>query len=80
MPSQGATIGIATGIFAGIALVAIGGFIAVYGKEYPTMKKADSIKLIVTLVITAVICLWLQWVSAYLMQTNPMISPERSEM
>lgn len=68
-------VAVGSGIFIGLGLVAMGTFILLYGKEYPTMRRKESISLIITLTITATFCCWLFWVCVYISQMFPLLDP-----
>lgn len=71
----------APGIVTGTIVYLILGCIAtvvvpmLFGKETPNISKRDAVKLSISLVWIATVCLWLFWVWTYMHQMIPLINP-----
>nr|CEL78667.1 TPA: hypothetical protein BN1205_000880 [Toxoplasma gondii VEG] len=73
------TIWIGTFAFAGVGVLLCGllPFILLRPENIRNISKREMIGLMFTLVTTAIVCLWLFWVCAYVSQLHPLIYPER---
>ncbi|CBZ56232.1 conserved hypothetical protein [Neospora caninum Liverpool] len=73
------TIWIGTGVCVGVGvlLCMILPFILLRPENTRNISKKEMIGLMITLVTTAMVCLWMFWVCAYVAQMHPLIYPER---